>query len=83
MILRAFLLVVLAAAAAVSGLAQAQQYRWVDQNGKSQFSDTPPPGAKDVRKTNVTSAKPGQYDPSGLIGPAPKPGQYGIPGEGK
>ena len=59
MILRAFLLVVLAAAAAVSGLAQAQQYRWVDQNGKTQFSDTPPPpGAKDVRKTNVTSAKP-------------------------
>ena len=43
MILRAFLLVVLGAAAAVSGLAQAQQYRWVDQNGRIQFTDTPPP----------------------------------------
>jgi len=59
MILRAFLLVLLAAAAAVCGVAQAQQYRWVDQNGKTQFGDTPPPpGAKDVRRTNVTSAKP-------------------------
>ena len=59
MILRAFLLVVLAAAAAVSGLAQAQQYRWVDQNGRIQFTDTPPPpGAKDVRRTNITTAKP-------------------------
>ena len=57
MILRAFLLV--AIAAAVSGVAQAQQYRWVDQNGKTQFSDSPPPpGAKDVRKTNITAAKP-------------------------
>jgi len=57
MILRAFLLVVIAAA--VSGVAQAQQYRWLDQNGKLQFSDSPPPpGAKDVRRTNITTAKP-------------------------
>jgi len=57
MILRAFLLVMIAAAA--SGAAQAQQYRWVDQNGKTQFSDAPPPpGAKDVRRTNITTAKP-------------------------
>jgi glutaredoxin len=58
MILRAFLLVLLAAAAAVCGLAQAQEYRWVDQNGKTQFGAVPPPGAKDVRKINVTTAKP-------------------------
>ena len=57
MILRAFLLVLLAAAAA-SGLAQAQQYRWVDENGKAQFGDTPPPGAKDVRKIAATTTKP-------------------------
>jgi glutaredoxin len=59
MILRAFLLVLFAAAAAVCGLAQAQQYRWVDQNGKIRFSDSPPPpGAKDIRKTDVTTATP-------------------------
>jgi len=57
MILRAFLLVLVAVA--VAGAAQAQQYRWVDQNGKTQFSDSPPPpGAKDVRRSNITTAKP-------------------------
>jgi len=56
MILRAFLLVLIAAT--VSGVAQAQQYRWVDKDGKTQFSDSPPPpGAKDVRKTNITTGK--------------------------
>jgi glutaredoxin len=36
--------------------AQAQQYRWTDQNGRVQYSDTPPPaGAKDVRKKNLTA----------------------------
>lgn len=58
MILRAFLLVLLAAAAAVSGVAQAQQYRWVDGKGRVQFGDVPPPGAKDVRKSNIATAKP-------------------------
>ena len=56
MILRAFLLVLLAAAA---GLAQAQQYRWVDESGKTQFGDTPPPGAKQVSKMSIEApAKP-------------------------
>ena len=33
--------------------AQAQQYRWVDEKGRVQFSDTPPASAKAVRKTGV------------------------------
>ena len=32
-------------------LAQAQVYRWVDANGKTVFSDRPPPGAKAERLT--------------------------------
>ena len=49
MISRAFLLVLLT----LAGLAHAQQYRWVDKNGRVQYTDTPPPAsAKDVRKTD-------------------------------
>jgi len=55
--LRAFLLVMVSAAAALSGVAQAQQYRWVDQSGKTQFGDVPPPGAKNVQKMSVASTK--------------------------
>jgi glutaredoxin len=55
--LRAFLLVLFGAAAAC-GLAHAQQYRWVDQNGKAQFGDAPPPGATNVQKISVSGAKP-------------------------
>jgi glutaredoxin len=48
MISRVFLLVLLT----LAGLAHAQQYRWVDKDGRTQFTDTPPPAwAKDVRKT--------------------------------
>lgn len=53
MILRAFLLGLLVCAA--SGLAQAQQYRWVDRNGVTQFGDTPPAGAKNVQKMSATT----------------------------
>ena len=55
MIFRAFSLILLALALP----AQAQQYRWVDKDGRVQFTDSPPPAwAKDVRKSNVTTAKP-------------------------
>jgi glutaredoxin len=48
MILRSFFLVLMLG---LSGFAHAQQYRWVDEKGRVQFTDTPPPaGAKDVRK---------------------------------
>ena len=33
--------------------AQAQQYRWVDEKGRVQFSDTPPANATAVRKSDV------------------------------
>jgi glutaredoxin len=57
MILRAFLLGLLVCAA--SGLAQAQQYRWVDRNGVTQFGDAPPASAKNVQKIPAASgAKP-------------------------
>jgi glutaredoxin len=56
MTLRVFLLVLFGAAAAC-GAAQAQQYRWVDQSGKAQFGDTPPPGAKNVQKMSLPDTK--------------------------
>jgi len=58
MILRAFLLVWIAACA--SGPAQAQQYRWTDEQGGIHLTDTPPPGsAKNVRRieTGATQAE--------------------------
>jgi len=55
MIFRAFLGLLLLTA----GLAHAQQYRWIDKDGRVQFTDSPPPPwAKDVRKANVPTAKP-------------------------
>jgi len=71
MMLRVFsrvALVVLAWSVA-SGPAQAQQYRWVDKDGKVQFTDAPPPaGAKDVRKVEG-SAPPAA--PAGAEAPLP------------
>ena len=39
-------LLVLLALGALAGTAYAQQYKWVDQNGRTQYGDTPPPGVK-------------------------------------
>ena len=56
---RAFLLALLVAQLAAIGFAQAQQYRWIDKDGKLQFTDVPPPpGAKEVRQVSATTAKP-------------------------
>jgi hypothetical protein len=52
-----------------ASLAAAQQYKWVDQNGKVQYGDVPPPGVK------ATRLKP----PPGGAAPAPaaKKGEKG------
>lgn len=49
---------------AFAALAQAQQYRWVDEKGRVQYTDTPPPpSARDVQKKNFrgnsVAAQPG------------------------
>jgi glutaredoxin len=58
MIFRAFPLAILIVAAAVSGEALPQQYRWIDEKGRPQFGDVAPPGAKQVRKMESATAKP-------------------------
>jgi len=56
MILRAFSLVVLVAAVAASGFAQAQQYRWTDAQGRVHLTDTAPPAsAKNVRRIEAST----------------------------
>lgn len=39
-------LLVLFAALAFASQAAAQQYKWVDKDGRTQYGDTPPPGVK-------------------------------------
>src|SRR5688572_26689434 len=63
----ALLLVALLFAAAG---ASAQQYKWVDRNGRVQYGDVPPPGA-DATRLRV---------PSGSSAPEPAP-RRGNPGE--
>jgi hypothetical protein len=41
--------VLAAAGLAFAGAALAQQYKWVDQNGKVQYGDAPPPGVQAQR----------------------------------
>jgi hypothetical protein len=58
------LLVLLAA-----GSASAQMYRWVDQDGKVRYGDTPPPGVK---------ASPIKAPPPAASAPAPAPDAKGA-----
>lgn len=40
--------------------AHAEVYKWVDENGKTQFSDKPPPNQKNVKQLNLnTNVAPG------------------------
>jgi glutaredoxin len=58
MIYRAFFAFLLACLLA-AGLAHAQQYRWVDKDGRVRYTDAPPPAwAKDVRRTNAAPTPP-------------------------
>jgi hypothetical protein len=51
MIWRAFLPIFGALLLLAGGTVQGQQYRWVDKDGRVQYTDAPPPaGAKDARK---------------------------------
>lgn len=56
--MRKALFLVLATAA---GCAFAQQYRWIDDKGRVQYTDTPPPSsAKGVQKKNLSPGKPNE-----------------------
>jgi hypothetical protein len=50
--------IVFAAGLLLSTAAAAQQYKWVDQNGKTQYGDTPPPGVKAQRLKAPTGPAP-------------------------
>ncbi len=56
--------IVFAAACAFAAAAVAQQYKWVDKNGRVQYGDVPPPGVK------ATPLRPPPSAPAGA--PAPK-----------
>jgi len=45
-------------------LAQAQPYRWVDDKGRVQFSDTPPASAKAAKKTGVKTEAAAEVPPT-------------------
>lgn len=55
------------AAAAASGTAHAQAYRWVDSGGHVGYGDTPPPGVNATPLRDVV--------PAGPAAPAPTPAQ--------
>jgi len=55
-LLSRLLAVSLAAAFALAGpAAHAEVYKWVDENGKTQFSDKPPPNQKNVKQLNLNT----------------------------
>lgn len=57
MLLRPVLLTVLVCAALA---AQAQPYRWVDEKGRPQYTDNPPPGAKGLKKSETKTEAPAE-----------------------
>jgi glutaredoxin len=59
MICRAFFGTIALFLLLAAGPVQAQQYRWVDKDGSTKYTDTPPPAwAKDVRKQSLAPGKP-------------------------
>jgi hypothetical protein len=64
---------------AFSAVAMAQQYKWVDGNGKVQYGDTPPPGvqATPVRPPSGAAAQPAaKADKKGPLTPAEQEAEY-------
>lgn len=53
----------------IAGAAQAQMYKWVDEEGKARFGDQPPPG---VKATPIKRVRPGP-----VLGPAQASGDAG------
>ena len=39
----------------IAGTASAQLYKWIDENGRTRYTDTPPPNAKGAQKKNYNS----------------------------
>jgi len=55
-LLSRLLAVSVAGAFSLAGLAaHAEVYKWVDENGKTQFSDKPPPNQKNVKQLNFNT----------------------------
>lgn len=71
-------IVLLLVAVAFAGAAHAQQYRWVDKNGKVQYGDVPPAGVKatPMRAPSGPSAPP---PPAAASKDAPADGKKGPP----
>jgi hypothetical protein len=59
----------------ISAAASAQQYKWVDKNGKVQYGDTPPPGVNATRLRGPTGAP----APAATAAPAGKDGKDAKP----
>jgi hypothetical protein len=60
-------LLVLLLATALAGAAFAQQYKWVDKDGRVQYGDNPPPGVKatPLRPPPAGTAAPAAQKPAG------------------
>jgi hypothetical protein len=64
-------LLVLLVGSALAGLAFAQQYKWVDQNGRTQYGDNPPPGVKATPLRGASAAPTAPASPGAAAkGPA-------------
>ncbi|MGH8703832.1 MAG: DUF4124 domain-containing protein [Burkholderiales bacterium] len=87
---------VLLVALALAGAAQAQQYKWVDKDGKVRYGDTPPPGVKATAlkpppgpaavtspRAKVAAAKAGRYGPFPSLKDEYKKGQQETPSSGR
>jgi hypothetical protein len=62
-------IVLLTCALAIATLASAQLYKYVDKNGKTVYTDQPPPDADDPKAMRI---------PSSATGAAPPPGKSAV-----